>query len=1666
MRLHGYIITSPKHSNRSVLLCLVLAVLVHANALNAAPVFRAGAAKVDISPQQLPVIRNGGFIEAQDSRIADPIHARALALDDGSNRLVMVIVDSCMMPREFCDAIKAEAARKTGLRPDRMLLAATHAHSAPSVMDYCLGSRADPEYTRYLPGKIVEAIEAALARLQPARAAWASIDAGEWTNVRRWIMRPDKMRVDPFGQRSMRANMHPGYNNPDFIGPSGPKDPWLSLLSLQTSTGDPLALLANFSMHYFGGHDGVSADYYGAFSEGIAQRLAPNVPQFVGIMSQGTSGDLWWADYDRPKVDWTMDQYTGKLLDLVEKACRNLQYRTEISLAMSERRMELMRRLPDEKRLAWAQPILQAMGDRRPRTQEEVYAEQALYIHQHPREALVLQGLRIGDLAIAAIPNEVFALTGLKIKAFSPLASTFNIELANGASGYIPPPEQHALGGYTTWPARTAGLEVQAEPKIAQTVVELLEEVTGKPRRPYTETIGDYARAVMRSSPAAYWRLGEFEGSAILDASGHQRPGIVVGNVAHHVPGPDADAFGPLYQRPAKHLAGGYLQGDVPGLGRTYSVEFWLWSGMSNNVREITGTLVSRGVDQLVLAGTAHVVPGRLLFGSLAGRSVLTPRQWHHVVLLRDGNAVRVHLDGQLQPDLEGEVPNADALAPVISLGGGANAQTTFEGKLDEAALYDRILTGPEIFQHFKASGLARPEQDQKAEASADSELAPLTPAESMRRTHVAEGFVLELVAAEPMVQDPVAIDWGADGALWVAEMADYPYGMDGKGKAGGRIRRLVDTDADGRYDQSSIFLDGVNFPTSVMTWSHGVFVAAAPEIFYAEDVDGDGRADKKEVWFSGFSQGNQQLRANSLRWGLDNWIYGAAGGHHSGFANATKIKSLLTGQEVGLGSRDFRFQPQTALLDPQSGPSQFGRVRDDWGQWFGVQNSFPLWHFVLADHYARRNADVAAPDGRRQLRLPPNPLVFPKKPAEKRFHSFEQTGRFTSACGPEIYRDELLFPHSERIHAFTCEPFHNVVQHHVLTRDGYSFRGSRAENDNELDFFASADRWCRPVMARTGPDGALWVVDMYRYMIEHPDWLPQEGRKELEPHYRLGEAFGRIYRILPAGVSPRPFPVLKGKPAMGVEFLASPNGATRDLAHRWMVQGQNASVAPAVDRMARSHPDPRARLQALCVLDGLNALSIETLSRALEDAHFGVRCQALRLSETRATHHPELIAAATRLSADSDAAVQFQLACTLGQWNDPRAGQALVRLATGDGLDAMMAAAIMSSAKNYYQDLVGAVADRPLFAEALMTMGTAQIERLPHLLAKILPPDPSRPSMDSLRLCGQWLDVLQSHKGSLETLRTSQVAALTPKLDAVDQVIGAARRLIVDSEREQAERTAALALLGRQPGRLDADLALVATMLTPRTNRDLQQAALKRIATWDHPAATATLLHGWNQYSPDLRQTLTESLMSKKPGALALLHRIQEGVIPAIDIGPAYRQRLLKHPDKDVASLAAQVFAVASDVERQSVLARYRSALALSGVAEKGRNHFEKRCALCHALDNAGRAIGPDLRSLTDRSPEGLLVAIVDPSSNVEPKYLGYTATLNTGETVYGLVLSETGNSVVMQLLDGTRRELLRQHLQSLSSSTLSFMPNGLEADLSLQDMADLIAYIRAAGR
>jgi hypothetical protein len=468
-----------------------------------------GAHSIDITPEALPAIRNGGFIQQTYDQVLDRLHARCFVFKSEDEIIAIAVVDSCMIPRDVCNQAKALASKQTGIPANRILISSTHTHSAPSVMDLCLGSSSDPNYESFLPPKIAEGIASAFANLEPARTGWTVVDAPEHTHNRRWLKHPDSYADDPFGDNTVRAMMHPQYQNPDYIGEAGPVDSGLTLLSIESADGSrPIGLLANYSMHYFGASGGFSADYYGRFCELMETRISISDsarPPFVAAMSQGTSGDLHWMDYSRPKKEnYGIEQYTDELASIAFDAYQKIDYKIDASdLAMVETTITLDRRLAGAERLAWARELNAKRGDRRPENRPEVYAEQVLWFRDNPKEQLILQTISIGDLAITAMPNEVYGITGLKLKAQSPFKTTFNMELANGAAGYIPPPEQHFLGGYTTWPARTAGLETNAEPVIVDTLLGMLEKLSGRKREPLaTDFYNDQQRETIRKARA------------------------------------------------------------------------------------------------------------------------------------------------------------------------------------------------------------------------------------------------------------------------------------------------------------------------------------------------------------------------------------------------------------------------------------------------------------------------------------------------------------------------------------------------------------------------------------------------------------------------------------------------------------------------------------------------------------------------------------------------------------------------------------------------------------------------------------------------------------------------------------------------------------------------------------------------------------------------------------------------------------------------------------------------------------------------------------------------------------------------------------------------------------------------------------------------------------
>ena len=541
----------------------------------------------------------------------------------------------------------------------------------------------------------------------------------------------------------------------------------------------------------------------------------------------------------------------------------------------------------------------------------------------------------------------------------------------------------------------------------------------------------------------------------------------------------------------------------------------------------------------------------------------------------------------------------------------------------------------------------------------------PKSPENSLQSMRTHKDLRIELVAAEPLVTDPVVIDFGPDGRLWVAEMNDYGHGMYEKIEQHGRIRWLRDTNGDGRFDKAHTFVDGLRYPTDVKVWRDGVLICDAPDILFARDTNGDGTADSMKKLFSGFAIRNAQARVNSLRFGLDNWIYGSCG------LFGGKITSSLTGRTIDIQARDFRLNPDTGEIEPATGRTQQGRCRNDWGDWFGCTNGTLIAHYPSIDRYTRRNPHTAPPPtvigvaaNAEALRLySPEDLV--------RFELSGPPGNATSACGLGIYRDTRLG--QEYVgNAFTCEPVHQLVQRIVLQPNGLRFLGRRADNEQQSEFLTSTDKWFRPVQVRTGPDGALWVVDMYRYVIEHSRWISQKTLKNLDVY--AGQGRGRIYRILPSTSHPKRSTANTEKTVPDVRLdklsddelvqqLDHANGPIRDLAQQLLIWRKANGATPALLALAKSAKSPQGQIHTLCTLDALGGLTPDVLLTALRSKHSEVVRHAVRLSETLQSDSPELTEALIGHVEHQSVRVRRQVAWSLGESKAPQAAVALARI-------------------------------------------------------------------------------------------------------------------------------------------------------------------------------------------------------------------------------------------------------------------------------------------------------------------------------------------------------------------------------------------------------------------
>jgi putative membrane-bound dehydrogenase-like protein len=583
-----------------------------------------------------------------------------------------------------------------------------------------------------------------------------------------------------------------------------------------------------------------------------------------------------------------------------------------------------------------------------------------------------------------------------------------------------------------------------------------------------------------------------------------------------------------------------------------------------------------------------------------------------------------------------------------------------------------------------------------------------LSPEQAVQSFRLHDDFTVDLFAAEPHVLDPVEMIFDAEGNIFVVEMPDYPFKPE-KGQAGGRIKMLVDSDGDGQIDQSSVFADGLSEATSVLPWKDGLLVTAAPDILYLQDTDGDQRANVREVLFTGFFENNSEAQITNLRYSVDNWIYAA----NHGQAGEVSFSRKPDASKLSMQGGDFRFRLDKEAFELTSGPAQFGQAINDWGHRFITQNTIHIRHAVMPKRYMERHehmpsSTVALNISDHDLRMYQDtpPPYWRAERTRRRQKRYDEEGldrieyaedHFTGSSGATFYGGDA-FPKEFYGNIFTGDVAGNLIHRDVLLPHDSSptYTAVRHTSEQDKEFLSSTDPWFRPANFAVGPDGYLYVIDMYRQHIETPLSIPEDLKEDMD--FLNGMDKGRIYRIRPkdAPAVKATSPRLKDKPSAELAGLLShPNQWWRLQAQRLLLERQDALVVPEIEKMLKQHEDARTRLHALYVLEGLGMLNAQHVQRAMQDAHPGLREHGVMLSE----RFPALADELVKVLNDEYPRVAFQAALSLGQFtSQPGTTDALADLLIQRGSDEWFRTAVLSSDAGSSVTMMQALEDQGFF--------------------------------------------------------------------------------------------------------------------------------------------------------------------------------------------------------------------------------------------------------------------------------------------------------------------------------------------------------------------------------
>jgi putative heme-binding domain-containing protein len=983
----------------------------------------------------------------------------------------------------------------------------------------------------------------------------------------------------------------------------------------------------------------------------------------------------------------------------------------------------------------------------------------------------------------------------------------------------------------------------------------------------------------------------------------------------------------------------------------------------------------------------------------------------------------------------------------------------------------------------------------------------PHSPEESIRMMRVPKGFRVETVACEPLLADPTDMAFDAQGRIFVCELHGYNlegyYDVLELNKTGvldtkvrridanreaqeraakdqyGTVKLLEDTDGDGRYDKATVWADRLPCCYGVAPALDGVVVACPPDLIYLGDADGDGKPEiRKKLGETG--SGPMWDRPSCPRWNLDNWYYCDGG---------------------------FRFRPDGSAFEPATGTGQFGQTTTDWGDRFYIVQMQPVRYVVpLPHHYLARNPYHGARADTQSLLpyLDVYPISKPdpwrtkrgEDPAWLKFYGATEAtpnGFVTSACGPLIYRGGLFPPEYSGNH-FCCEEAQNMIHRCLLERDGAGFRVVRQPNP-KVEFLASTEEWFRPITLVLGPDGAMYIVDMYREIIEDYSAIPRFLQQQYVESLIAGHDKGRIYRLTVEGAPRwRPFNLRRASIAELVRELSNGNAWWRETAQRLLVERGDRSAIGPLSTLLREGQNPQARLHALCTLDGLKALEPRLIEPALDDPHFAVRTHAVRLAEPWFDRVRPVLQKVIALADDPDAKVRLQVALSLGQSQNPAALAALAHLAVRAGDEPWMNDAILSS--------VGTTADRLLTALAARADGLGKAQRLLAPLASI-----AGARHDDEQI-GRVLATLAGVRGTeAVSIQTAGLQGLAEGLqrgkaqvlfsptgqDALRQLLAgregevaklairvaglvklaqsremkaaldAAARTAFSEQAPLKDRQAALALLSAAP--FSQLTATAGKLLDARQTLEIQLAAVTAMASADAPEVAPILLANWSSYTPKVQAAVLDAIFSRQNRLPGLLDAAEKGTLSLSSLDANRVRQLEQITDVGIRTRAKTLLAKQyTTASRAAVLNRYLTALQLERNAVRGKKVFEQQCVKCHKVGGQGFEVGPDLSVTKTRADEALISDVMDPSSVLTVGYRNYTVVTADGRIFNGVLTAETATSVTLRKEEGVEQTILRKDIDEMAASPISMMPEDLEKLVTPQDVADLLGFLREA--